>query len=198
MGSNAGFKTEITEYTELEILQDQVAKYRTWHRDVMNMKSSKEPGTKLMLSYRNLIVRPPEAFSMTNIEHLEQEISGWNSSIYELAWKFKSPGNIAFSNIDGIIHKMGQPYEYLNKFILTPEKPIGMQVLFPPAAAFYVAVGDRVRCRKGSKGKIGSIASVKEDNGTAVAVQWDGIEELDRGVWCGKSNKFSLVYALEK
>ena len=197
---STSFNTTAIEYTELEILQDQVAKFRQWYQDVMNLTSSKEPGTKLMISYRDAIIKPTETSLMTDISQLKREISEWNTTIYELAMKFKTPGNLVFSNKDGIIHRMGYPSEYLDRFVLTPEKPIGFstKTLYPPAAAFYVSVSDRVRFKKGSKGKVGSIASIKEDSGASVAVQWDGVDELDRGVWCGKKNTFSLVYAIEK
>ena len=106
----------------------------------------------------------------------------------ELATKFKEPGNIVFTNSDLVekAHKKAVIACTFPKLIFTPPGDY--------ASEFYAAIGDRVRMKKGSKGKIGNISRMDEDLGQDITVQWDDGSE-EKGVWCGKKDTYQLVYA---
>ena len=138
----------------------------------------------------------PEPRPLPNEENyvegeLSKEASEWDSQICELCTKFKEVGNVVFSNSNHIMNEH-------KKAVIACTFP---QLVFTPPGAytddFYATVGDRVRFKKGSKGKTGNITAMIDDLCQDLTVGWDdGTEE--KGIWCGKKETFQLVYAAEK
>lgn len=182
--------------TELEILVDKVKAFRQWHTDLLARPiNRKSEGDKLMKKCMTSFVvpepRPLPDEENYNLTELKRELTEWDRQCRELAARFKAPGNVAITDWE-LVHKSHK------KKTLKCDFP---QLIFTPpgevASDFYIHTGDRVRFKKGSKGKVGAVSDLKEDHYMEVKVQWDD-GEIESGLWCGKKDTFQLVYAMEK
>jgi len=189
--------TTITENvpSELEVLVDKVKAMREWHAEVLTKPiNRKSEGDKLMKKLIGAFI-VPEPRALPDKENFNQaqiarELAEWGNQCHELAANFKAPGNAVMTNYE-LVRKSHK------KRTLKCDFP---QLLFTPpgeyASEFYVVMGDRVRFKKGSKGKVGAVCDLKDDNFMEVKVQWDD-GNIESGLWCGKKGTFQLVYAMD-